>query len=106
MAVNIDRRELCFRHRMLRGHQRRSRPVIENTGRRCRGRLAQVGTNFGHPWRTFLAGFDWRAAAAPALGHDEGAQGYGGQKYESERSGAHSLQSSAAVAVTTNANHA
>ena len=64
MAVVVDRRELRLRHRVVRAHQCRMRPVVDDRWGRHLGRLASLRPDLGRARRAFLTRLDRRAAAA------------------------------------------
>jgi hypothetical protein len=71
VAVNVDDRELRFRHFVLDGDKRAFRAVVDDAGRRRRWRLAAARTRLGGAWRAFLPGGD--ACPAAALRREPGA---------------------------------
>ncbi len=64
MAVEIDCRELRFRHQVPSRHQGRTRSVVDDRRRRHLGRLAAIRPDLGRARRALLAGLDGRAEAA------------------------------------------
>ena len=59
VTVDVDDRELRLRHQVLLGDQRRSRPVVEDAGRRELRLLAPADADLRRAGRTLAAGVGW-----------------------------------------------
>src|SRR5262249_11433117 len=77
MPVNVDRRKLRLRHRMLRGDERRPRTVVDDARRRKLRRLANARAGFSRARLTFLPRREPNTIAATlrAYRHAERADG-------------------------------
>jgi hypothetical protein len=77
MPVNVDRRKLRPRHRMLHGDERRPRVVVDDARRRELGSLADAGAGFSCTRRTLLARRQSHTIPATLRGHRHTQRGDG-----------------------------